>query len=203
MESDPIDPTERVRRSYDRLGPRFADARSPTYGLSFLDRVTAGLAPGARVLDVGCGPGVPLTRALVDRGFVVTGVDLSAEQLRIAARRVPEAMLRLGDICELHWEPDTFDAIVAWDSVFHVPRDRHLGLFAKFARWLRPGGRLLLTAGGSAGEFVDRMLGEEFFYSGEAPERVEGMLVAGGFATVERVAEDPAGRGHVVFLAGV
>ncbi len=198
---DASDPTAMVRESYDRLGARFGDARSLTRGLGLVQRAFRELAPGSRVLDVGCGPGLPITRYLVEQGFAVTGVDVSAEQLRIAAQRVPEADLREGDICELDFVDDAFGGIVAWDSVFHVPRAKHGALFGKFARWLRPGGRVLVTGGGSAGEFTDVMLGEAFFYSGYAPEGTVKLLAAAGFAVVEQVVDDSSGRGHVVFVA--
>ncbi|MCH9688445.1 MAG: class I SAM-dependent methyltransferase [Deltaproteobacteria bacterium] len=195
------DPTAMVRESYDRLGSRFGDARSPTKGLDLVGRAIDGLALGSKVLDVGCGPGVPIMRFLVEQGLAVTGIDVSAQQLRIAAEQVPEADLCVGDICEADIADDTYDAIVAWDSVFHIPREKHGALFDRFARWLRPGGRLLVTGGGSAGEFTDVMLGETFFYSGFDPERVTQLLVVAGFAVVEQVADGRSGRGHVVFIA--
>jgi ubiquinone/menaquinone biosynthesis C-methylase UbiE len=43
----------------------------------------------ANVLDIGCGPGVPVTRALVDCGFHVTGIDFSEQMLARAAVNVP------------------------------------------------------------------------------------------------------------------
>ncbi len=198
---DASDPTAQVRESYDRLGPRFGQARSPTKGLDLVARAIRGLSPGGRVLDVGCGPGVPITRFLVEQGLSVTGVDVSAEQLRIAAQQVPEADLREGDVCDLELADDSYDAIVAWDSVFHVPRAKHGALFERFARWLRPGGRLLVTGGGSAGEFTDVMLGETFFYSGHEPPEVVTLLAAAGFAVLDPVVDEPSKRGHVVFSA--
>jgi cyclopropane fatty-acyl-phospholipid synthase-like methyltransferase len=45
----------------------------------------------ARVLDLGCGSGIPATRALVDAGHAVVGVDVSREQVERARRNVPEA----------------------------------------------------------------------------------------------------------------
>lgn len=197
---DVSDPTALVRESYNRLGSRYAEARSRTTGLDFVERAVRGLAPGSQVLDVGCGPGVPITRFLADRGFQVTGVDVSDEQLGLAAQEVPQATLLAGDICDLDLAERRYDAVVAWDSVFHIPRAKHVALFDKLARCLRPGGRLLITGGGSAGEFTDVMLGERLFYSGYAPDLVAAQLAAAGLTIVEQVLDDRSSRGHAVFL---
>ncbi len=70
-----------------------------------------------------------------------------------------------------------FDAIVAWDSLFHLPREDHHALFRRIAAWLRPGGRLLLSLGGSASRgFTSLMHGETFFYSGPEPDRALELL---------------------------
>jgi 2-polyprenyl-3-methyl-5-hydroxy-6-metoxy-1,4-benzoquinol methylase len=49
------------------------------------------------VLDLGCGAGVPVAREMIARGFKVTGVDISAQQIEQARRNVPEAQFIEGD----------------------------------------------------------------------------------------------------------
>src|SRR5215208_3836507 len=79
----------------------------PTYEEA-IERV--GLAPGQRVLEVGCGSGVFLGVA-AEHGAEVHGVDASTPLLDIARERVPEADLRLGDMQLLPYEDDSFDMV--------------------------------------------------------------------------------------------
>jgi SAM-dependent methyltransferase len=102
----------------------------------------AGIAPGARVLDVGCGTGV-VTRELAarvgPRGGVV-GVDPSRAFVREARRRTRGARVRfrVGDGADLPFRDRTFDAAVAVTVLLHVARsDRVL---AEMCRVVRPGG---------------------------------------------------------------
>jgi SAM-dependent methyltransferase len=77
----------------------------------------AGLAPGDRVLDLGCGTGVFL-RLCADRGAAVTGLDAAERLLAIARERVPEADLSLGDLQTLPYPDDAFDLVTGFTSFF-------------------------------------------------------------------------------------
>ena len=113
--------------------------------LAALEEVVRTLPPGAAVLDLGCGAGVPVTRWLADHGFAVTGVDFTARQLELARRLVPAANLVKADMIEVDFPPGSFDAAVAFYSIIHVPRTEHPALLGKIHRWLRPGGAFLAT----------------------------------------------------------
>jgi len=99
---------------------------------------------------------------LLDVGYRVTAVDASREMLDIATATVPEANLIHGDLLNIDF-PRRFDGIVAWDSIFHIARKNHAAMFARFARWLSPGGVLLLSLGGSEWEDTAPMLGHDSF----------------------------------------
>lgn len=134
-----------VERGYDRIAEQYLATKDPEdpVTLDALDRLARDLPPGSAVLDLGCGAGVPVTRRLVDRGFAVTGVDLSEKQLELARRLVPGAAFIRADMSELDFEPETFEAVVAFYSIIHVPRVDHPALLADVHRWLRPGGSFL------------------------------------------------------------
>jgi ubiquinone/menaquinone biosynthesis C-methylase UbiE len=88
--------------------------QAPTYEEA-IRRV--GIAPGQRVLELGCGTGVFL-RTAADRGARVFGLDASAALLELARARVPEADLRLGDMQFLPYEDDRFDLVAGFNSFF-------------------------------------------------------------------------------------
>ncbi len=73
---------------------------------------SARLKPGARVLDIGCGAGVPATKSLAAR-FVVTGLDISGEQIARARRNVPGATFVVGDVGAVDFPDRSFDGVVA------------------------------------------------------------------------------------------
>jgi cyclopropane fatty-acyl-phospholipid synthase-like methyltransferase len=157
-----------VEAGYDELAPRFGDWAARVKGdpwERFLSELAGQLAPGARVLDLGCGNGQKIAR-LADR-FDVTGVDISKEQLRLARAEIPNARFVHADLAELDFPAESYDAVTALYSISHVPREQHPALFGKVARWLRPSGLFLasLSANGT-NDWTEEWLGVEMFFSG-------------------------------------
>jgi len=136
-----------VQRGYDRVAEQYLATKDPQdpLALAALEDLARDLSPEAAVLDLGCGAGVPVTRWLVERGFDVTGVDLSERQLELARRLVPGATFVRADMSELDFGPGIFGAVVAFHSIIHVPRAGHPALLADIHRWLEPGGSFLAT----------------------------------------------------------
>ncbi|MCX6955774.1 MAG: class I SAM-dependent methyltransferase [Verrucomicrobia bacterium] len=191
-----------VPAAYDRIAEKFfADRSTALREKRYLDRLLDGVRPGARVLDFGCGTGRPIAEHLIARGYVVTGVDGSAAMLALAQKTVPAARLVQAQLESVELT-ETFASIVAWDSLFHVDRRHHAEIYRKFARWLMPDGRLLLSSGGTGDPgFTDRMHGETFYYSSWTPEEVTALLGEAGFAVELGERDQTEGRGHVAILA--
>ena len=77
------------------------------------------LQPGAKVLDVCCGPG-HVTKELVRRGYIVTGIDSSPQLIAIARRELPGADLRVQDARQLNVGSDYNAALSTFDSLNHI-----------------------------------------------------------------------------------
>jgi 2-polyprenyl-3-methyl-5-hydroxy-6-metoxy-1,4-benzoquinol methylase len=136
-----------VESGYDQMAEQYLatkDSEDPL-ALEALEDLASLLPSEAAVLDLGCGAGVPVTRWLADRGFAVTGVDVSPKQLELARTNVPEGTFLKADMTEVTFAPESFDAVVAFHSIIHVPRTEHPTLLESIHRWLEPGGALLAT----------------------------------------------------------
>lgn len=136
-----------VKSGYDRIAEAYLSTKDPEdpTTLLALEELASRLPPGATVLDLGCGAGVPATRWLSERGFAVTGVDFSARQVDLARKLIPTTTFIHADMTQLDIPLETFDAVVALHSIIHVPREDHPAMFAKVHTWLKPGGALLVT----------------------------------------------------------
>ena len=189
-----------VARGYDTAAEQLARERGQGSGVvRWLAQLSEALPTGARVLDLGCGAGVPHTAHLARRLRVV-GVDISREQLRLAARWVPDAQFILADMCSLHFSPASFDAVTAIYSVIHVPRGEQPGLLRSVRRWLKPSGRafLVLGAGDTPIGFEPDWFGVPMLWSHYDAETSRKMLEDAGFQVISSALEadplDPKGR---------
>jgi len=176
--------TELVGRGYDKIGDRFAEWRDRIVGdprREWEEELVSRLQDGARVLELGCGAGVPDTQRLVGR-FQVTGVDVSAEQVRRARVAVPEAEFIQADFTALDLEPKSFDAVVSFYAFNHVPRELLTPTFVRIHRWLVPRGLLMTALGTSDTEaWTGDFLGAPTFFSSFPPETNTRLVREAGF----------------------
>ncbi len=198
------EPKEIVARGYDAIALRYAEwagqVDSPVMG--WVRDLDARLEDRADVLELGCGRGVPATRALARR-HRVTGVDISAVQIELARHHVPEASFIHGDAMELEIAPASVDAVVALFVFGHVPVLEQPGLIARIGLWLRDGGFFLGTFGaGEAGEEVDAdWLGAPMFFASLGAEAYLPRLCDAGLEPVrdEVIVQHEPEHGDVSF----
>jgi SAM-dependent methyltransferase len=194
-----FDPRAIVRDGYDRIGRAYAAWRGLDEGpvrSRFVPPLLDTLPAGARVLDIGCGDGVR-TEPLIEH-FRYVGVDLSWVQLMLARERHDSARLVHGDAARLPFRAGSFDAIVAWYSLIHVPREEHAVVFRGIADLLRPGGRTIFTLGTNddAIGLEDDWLGSLMFWSSFDVETSVRLIRACGLEvqTAEIIEEDEDGE---------
>jgi SAM-dependent methyltransferase len=196
-----------VAEGYDRIAEGYLARRGderPERDRPYLDRVTEGLDGEARVLDLGCGAGIPVAAYLSER-FRVVGLDISRHQLSLARGNVRGGTFLLGDMCSLPFQPESFDAVVALYSIFHVPREEHEALLGRVRDVLRPGRRLLATMGKGdweGGETDWLGLGAEMYWSHfGADTNLELMQRAGFRVLASQVEPDTLDGEHLFVLA--
>ncbi|MEW1630648.1 class I SAM-dependent methyltransferase [Streptomyces sp. NPDC089173] len=173
---------------FDALGAAYerAFAGSAAHHAS-LDRLLEHLAPGSRVLDVGSGTGVPTARRLAAAGHRVVGVDVSPVMTALAARQVPEAEFRCGDIRELPWADEEFDAACVYFSLLQMSRREQTELLGRLARAVKPGGRLAVaTVPVDVADVSAVFMGQPVVVSSFGEEEFASVVAGAGFAVEER-----------------
>jgi SAM-dependent methyltransferase len=204
--TDPaIDPRKIVADGYDAIAERYyawSDERPSATRRRWLARALELIPPGSDVLELGCGGGVPMTRALAD-GRRVTGVDISARQIELARAAVPEATFIHGDMTALDLAPESFDAVVAFYSLTHVPRADLPALLDAVHRWLRPGGVFIASMGAqdAPDEVEEEWLGAPMFFSHYGAKKNRAFVRRSGFELAEAVVQaEPEDRHDALFL---
>lgn len=122
---------------YSRADSKLDDTQ--VYIISeYLDR----LAYKGDILDLGCGNGERYDRFLSNKGFKITGVDISEKQIEHAKSILPEHQFVTSDFMK-YVPAKKFDGITAFYSLYNIPRRMHKKLLKKCYNWLNPSGRML------------------------------------------------------------
>ncbi len=151
--------------SYNKIARQWSDIRKNSFVSSLIKDFANKVKPNGHILDIGCGSGIPLTKYLSDRGFFVTGIDVSEEMIEIAnSNSIKRASFAVSDFFNFITK-DKFDAVLAWDSLWHFPKDKQKSIYPKIGTLLNSNGYFLFTHGNVDGEHADMMMGELFYYS--------------------------------------
>ena len=191
-----------VRRGYDAVSSAYrGDEDRPARYAGWVASLADLLRPGARVLDLGCGNGIPATRELCDRGLRVIGVDFSGVQLRRARRLVPAAALVQADMAALQFAPASLDAVVSFYALIHLPVGDQRGLFGRIASWLRPGGLFLATVGAQPWTGTECFFGADMFWDHAGTGSYRDWLAGAGLTPLWDRFVPEGNSGHSLILA--
>ena len=135
-----------VQRGYDVISERYLEWSTGfvTPRGRYEEKLFELVPDGSHVLDLGCGNGTRGTRRLAEH-YQVVGVDLSPRAIELARRELPDVELLCADMTDLELGAESFDAVTAFYSLIHVPRQKQSTVLGNIARWLRAGGVLLAT----------------------------------------------------------
>src|SRR5262245_4254669 len=136
-ESHKLDPKQLVAQGYNQVADAYAQLEHKTTWprMRWLEKLLAVLPSGASVLDLGCGSGDPADIA-VARQHHVTGVDISETQIIKARQNVPAGRFLHMDLGSVSFPPASFDAVVSFYTLEHLPREEHGSIFGRIATWL-------------------------------------------------------------------
>lgn len=166
--------------------------RNRAIGVAEVRRWAKTLPTGSSVIDVGCGPGFPLTAVLVEEGLRVYGLDAAPSFVAAFKRNLPGIPVTCASALQADCFGRTFDAVLAVGLVFLMAADDQARLLRKFAEILAPNGRLLFTAPLPPCTWIDQMTGIRSVSLGA--EEYRRQLASWGFSMVTEFEDE--GENH-------
>jgi len=174
--------TQMVEKGYDQIAQDYYSNRDINKFNSELESFSKLIPKDGRVLDVGCGAGIPTVKFLSEKGIKVTGIDISETMLKLARKNVPQAEFIKMDANHLEFPENSFDGIISVYTLFHIPRKKHLNIFKQFFRILKPEGILMINSGLSGSEGVSNFFGVPMFWSNYSPKETLELVQKAGFS---------------------
>lgn len=196
---------ENMRKSVKDAYNLCADA----YGLNrdifpnqkYLEKLNTHLKANSQILDVGCGAGIPVDDYLVLKGHHLTGVDISEKQIELAKINVPEATYLVGDMSEMDFQKNSFDAIVSFYAIFHIPKEDHLELIKSIYGFIKDDGLFLATLGYEEWEGCEEFHGVTMHWSHYGMDKNLELLKQAVFEIIFAEVDESGGERHLVVLA--
>lgn len=167
-----------------------------------IDNLVEKLPSNAKILDVGCGNGLPIDKYLSEKGFEVLGIDISENQIELAKNNAPQAKFEVMDMEELSLPNENFDAALLLYSLFHLPRGIHQKILTDINKTVKPGGILLVTMGvyeteTTRDEFEDLKL----FWSSWDKLKNKAILAQSGFNLLYEDMHKIGSEDHMIVMA--
>lgn len=191
-----MDKKKIVREGYNEIAEKYLAIRyEDEEEMKLLSEFSSLIKKDGKVLDAGCGAGLPITKYLSDQ-FDVIGIDISEKQIELAKKNVPNAQFFVRDMTELDYPDNFFDGILANYSVIHVPREEQKDLFRNFYRMLKPNGVALFSLHSidNPGSFGDDFFDAQMFWSGFDAETNQKILKEIGFQIIwSKLVDDSIG----------
>lgn len=191
-----------VKQGYNKVAENYSSERDQFKNNKYLEQLVKLLKPGAVVLDIGCGSGVPVDKYLVDKGFKVIGFDISEKQIELAKVNVSQATFEVKDMSELKEGEYKVDVVVSFYAIFHTLREKHQDLFKKINAFLPQGGYILVTMG--AGEYEgleENFHGTKMWWSHYGAEKNKEIVENAGFKILLDEIDTGGNERHQVIMA--
>jgi SAM-dependent methyltransferase len=212
----PGDIKERLKASYDAIAPTYNEWTIPhskqrmhylEKALGYLNASVPDKSKDLAFLELGCGCGLPVTEKLLSYASATARVvanDLSEAQIALARENLfggragkdddgDEVKSRLeliqGDMNTLNFPNGSFDLVVGFYSIIHLPRSEQARLLERIAQWLRPGGYFVANFTEKEAEAMvnEKWLDDDkgwMFWSGWGEEKTLGKIRDAGLEVV-------------------
>jgi len=195
----------KICESYNKIGEWFDQNRSKNLiEKEYLDLIVKAIPASSSILDLGCGAGDPIAKFFIEKGYDLTGIDGSKKMMDLFLKKFPPAKFPnanfiFADMRKIKLR-QKFDAIIAWDSFFHLTQDDQRKMFEIFESQIKLSGILLFTSGPEAGEIWSDNNGENLYHASLSKKEYQELFEKFGFEVVRYKEEDPDCQGHTVWM---
>lgn len=148
--------------SYEASASRYATNTTDLHPKEEAQKFIARLPSGAKIIDIGCGPGRDV-KVFSGFGFEVIGVDFSAKMIELARQNASSCSFHVMDIEKLAFAPESFHGIWANCALLHVPKQNIPSVLDKMRIILKPKGVLYLSV---KQNHIDEFFGADSRYGG-------------------------------------
>ena len=133
------------KKAWNKIGAKTASPyiRHKKY-LKIFNLFCKNLPKNSSVLDLRCGPGVPVTKELVKRGFKVTAIDISSTMISLAKRNVPKAKYIRSSMTDINFDKE-FDGVISSYSMLCLDPKNFKKTAKKIAKSLKKNGFFFLA----------------------------------------------------------
>lgn len=154
---------------FENYAHEFMAARDGScVGARLAEQWAALMPPGTEVLEVGCGAGLPVTRALDRGGVKIWAIDSSPTLLKTFSKRFPSIPVDCAHALKSDYFGKKFGAVISVGLIFLLRADEQAALFHRVSNHLQSGGRFLFTAPLEKGEWRDLTTEHKCLSLGEA-----------------------------------
>lgn len=190
-----------ICQSYDEISTWYDKARTKNLmEKEYLNFVLQHVKPGGSILDLGCGTGEPIAKFFIEHQIHITGIDGAPNMIAQCCERFPKEEWQVADMRTISLNK-TFDAVIAWDSFFHLTPYDQRKMFPIFKRHLKEKAILLFTSGPKEGEVYSTMNHHRFYHASLSKEEYQQLLKEHGLTVLLHKVEDPDCGEHTVWVA--
>jgi cyclopropane fatty-acyl-phospholipid synthase-like methyltransferase len=189
-----------VKKGYNQAAEDYSSKRNQFENTKYLEKLNSLLAPSSKILDIGCGPGLPVDKYFVEHGHSVKGIDISEKMIELAKKNVAEAEYEIEDMSTLKKREYKVDAVISFYAIFHISREKHTHLLQRINTFLPKGGLLLITMGSTDWEGHEPFHGVEMHWSHYDAKKNSQLVQKAGFELLIDVIDHAGNERHQVIL---
>ena len=176
-----------LSNGWEEVANRFMDVRS-SIGTNTVRGWASALPKGAAILDIGCGNGLPLTAALTEIGFQVSGIDASPTLAAAFHENFPDLDIACEAAESSSFFGRKFEAAFAVGLMFLLPAESQRHLIGNVAHALNPGGKFLFSAPTQSCTWQDSLTGRPSVSLGR--DEYCAQLSSAGFAFIGSLTDE-------------
>jgi cyclopropane fatty-acyl-phospholipid synthase-like methyltransferase len=187
---------------YDKIFDWYCSSRSPDAGVEPIRSFTQHLQPSAKVLDIGCGYGTPITSTLFKLGFKPYGIDSSIKMVTKFKEDFPAVPIQHSDVLNSNFFNIIFDAVIGYGFMFHLSQNQQEEVIEMVADHLQQDGYFLFNSGDEDGSKMTSPEfngGESFMTYSMSSLNYEKILQRNGMIMINKYIEK--GFGSTVYIA--